>query len=457
MNLNRLFKPQTMAVVGVSLGNDSNLANVVYNKNRLRYPVKVFGVNGRGGILRGETVYKKVQDIPEKMDIVIIATKAEIVPSIVSDCIEADAGGAVIVAGGFAETGGTELQDKIVSIAKKSDFPIIGPNCLGIFSPDRMDTFFIPGERLVIPDKGRVAMVSQSGGILVDHMLKSSAEGVGLSLAVSIGNKAMIREMDMLQYFRDDPDTDVITFYLEGFDENEGRDFVLAAVECGKPVIVLKSGKTLAGTTAVKSHTASMAGDYEVFSSVMMQYGIVEAKDEHEMVAFAEALTCYKRSIQGRIAIITGSGGHGALATDACFAHGLSVPTLNRSVQEELYGLVSSNIRDIASFTNPIDLTGSAVDDDFMAVVRSISKVDDTEIDCIIVLLLPYLPRITMDLGAQLSLLYQHEGKPIVAYVPHVDKYAMLVEGFMLNKTPVADSIEDAIHMAEAMRRYKSC
>jgi len=455
MDLKRLLKPETMAVVGVSLTNESNPANVVYNKNRLRYPVRVFAVNGKGGTIRGETVYRKVQDIPEKIDLVIIGTKAEVVPSIISDCIEAEAGGAVIISGGFAETGAVDLQNNLVSIAKKSDFPFIGPNCLGIFAPSHMDTFFIPGERLVIPDRGKVAMVSQSGGILVDHMIKCAGEGVGVSLAVSIGNKAVINELDLLRYFKDDPDTDVIGFYLEGFDENEGREFVIAASECGKPVIVLKSGKTPGGTSAVKSHTASMAGNYEVFSSVMEQYGVVEAKDEFEMVAFAEALSCYQRSIQGRVAIITGSGGHGALATDACFLHGLSAPVLSQSAQTELYNSVSPAIRNISSFANPIDLTGSAVDDDFMAAVRSVSGNDD--IDCIIVLLLPYLPRITMDLGAQISLVYQQQGKPIVAYVPHEDKYKMLVEGFMLNKIPVADSIEDAIHMAEAMRRYKSC
>jgi acetyltransferase len=455
MNLKRLFKPDTMAVVGVSLSNESNPANVVYNKNRLRYPIKVFAVNGKGGTIRGETVYRKLQDIPVKIDLVIIGTKAEIVPSIISDCIEADAGGAVIISGGFAETGSTDLQNYLVSIAKKSDFPFIGPNCLGIFAPGHMDTFFIPGERLVIPDRGKVAMVSQSGGILVDHMVKSAAEGVGVSLAVSIGNKAMIKELDMLRYFKDDPETDVITFYLEGFDEDEGRAFVVAASEIGKPVIVLKSGKTPGGITAVKSHTASIAGDYEVFSSIMAQYGVVEATDEFEMVAFAEALTCYQTTIEGRVAIITGSGGHGALATDTCYAHGLSVPVLSPSAQAELHSVVSPTIREISSFTNPIDLTGSAVDDDFMEVVRSVSRNDD--IECIIVLLLPYLPHVTMDLGAKLSLLYQQEGKPIVAYVPHVDKYRMLVEGFMLNKIPVADSIEDAVHMVEAMRRYKSC
>jgi len=444
-----------MAVFGVSLNNDYHPANVIYNKNNLRYQVSVFAVNGKGGSINGETMYAKIKDIPETIDLAVIVTKAEIVPLVVAECIEAGVGGAVIVSGGFAETGLMDLQDRVVSMAKEADFPFIGPNCLGIYAPPLLDTFFIPSERIIRPERGKVAMVSQSGAILVDHMLKCAAEGIGLSLAVSIGNKALIRETDMLQYFRDDPETDVVTFYIEGFDDNEGRKFVLDASEFGKPVIVLKSGKTPGGTNAVKSHTASMAGNYEVFSSVMAQYGVVEATDEYELVTFAESLSCYKRTIEGRIGIVTCSGGHGALATDTCFSHGLQVPTLSQEIRAGLRNAVSPAIQNIASFTNPVDLTGSSTDDDFVAAVHFLSRIDD--LDCIMMLLLPYQPGITMDLGARLSLVYQQEGKPIIAYVPHVDKYSMLIEGFMLNKVPVAHSVEDAVHMAEAMRRYKAC
>ncbi|MBA4418619.1 MAG: CoA-binding protein [Syntrophus sp. (in: bacteria)] len=455
MDLKRLFKPETMAVFGVSQNNDSHPANVIYNKNHLRYQVSAFAVNGKGGAINGETVYAKIQDIPKRIDLAVIATKAEIVPMVIAECIEAGVGGAVIISGGFAETGLIDLQNRVVSMAREADFPFIGPNCLGVYAPPLLDTFFIPSERIIRPEQGRVAMVSQSGGILVDHMLKCASEGVGLSLAVSIGNKALIRETDLLQYFRDDPGTDVITFYLEGFDENEGRRFVLAASECGKPVVVLKSGKTSSGANAVKSHTASMAGNYEVFSSVMAQYGVVEATDEYELVTFAESLSCYKKTIEGKMGIITSSGGHGALATDTCFFHGLQVPALSTETRTTLCDAVSPAIQKIASFTNPVDLTGSSTDDDFVAAARLLSKND--AVDCIMMLLLPYQPGITMDLGARISLVHQQEGKPIIAYVPHVDKYSMLIEGFMLNKIPVAHSVEDAVHMAEAMRRYKAC
>ena len=455
MNLAPLFKPRTMAVVGVSLTNDRHPANVIYNKNHLRLKAEVFPVNNRGGALQGEKVYPHVSDIPEKVDLAVIATQAEIVPGIIEECIQAGVGGAVIISGGFSESGRKDLQESIVSIARKAGFPFIGPNCLGIYSPPYIDTFFIPGERMMRPEKGKVALVSQSGGILVDYLIKLTEEGVGLSLAVSIGNKALIREVDLLEYFQDDPETKVIAFYVEGFGQGEGREFVLKAGQCTKPVVVLKAGKTSMGVEAISSHTASIAGDYEVFSSIFSQCGVVEAKNESELISSCEVLSCYQNPIEGNIGIITCSGGHGAIAVDACVSHGLSVTALTEKDQREIREKVSPRIQAIASFKNPIDLTGSAVDDDFIAVAQCLSGRED--VDCIVMLLLPYVPGITSDLGARLSQISRQDGKSLIAYVPHVEKYRMFIEGFQLNQVPVAHSIEDAVHMAEALRRRQRC
>lgn len=455
MNLAPLFKPRTMAVVGVSLTNDRHPANVIYNKNHLRLKAEVFPVNNRGGALQGEKVYPHVSDIPGKVDLAVIATQAQIVPGIIEECIQAGVGGAVIISGGFSESGRKDLQESIVSIARKAGFPFIGPNCLGIYSPPYIDTFFIPGERMMRPEKGKVALVSQSGGILVDYLIKLAEEGVGLSLAVSIGNKALIREVDLLEYFQDDPETKVIAFYVEGFGQGEGREFVLKAGQCTKPVVVLKAGKTSMGVEAISSHTASIAGDYEVFSSIFSQCGVVEAKNESELISSCEVLSCYQNPIEGNIGIITCSGGHGAIAVDACVSHGLSVTALTEKDQREIREKVSPRIQAIASFKNPIDLTGSAVDDDFIAVAQCLSGRED--VDCIVVLLLPYVPGITSDLGARLSQISRQDGKSLIAYVPHVEKYRMFIEGFQLNQVPVAHSIEDAVHMAEALRRRQRC
>lgn len=442
-----------MAVVGVSLHNDRHPANVIYDKNHLRYPVKTFPVNPKGGALQAETVFRSISDIPEKVDLAVIVARAPHVPDILTECIDAGVAGAVVVSAGFAEVGERDLQDRITAIAREADFPFIGPNCLGIYAPAQVDTFFLPSERMVRPESGNVALVSQSGGILVDQMIKFSSQGIGLSLAVSIGNKALVGELELLHYLMQDPATRVIAFYVEGFGKREGRDFVLAARESPKPVIVMKAGKSAGAGRAISSHTSSLAGDYTTFSAVLRQYGIVEAKSDFELVSFCEGLSCYTTAIEGRTAIVTGSGGHGAIAVDFCDKYGLAVPTLSTAVQKQIKERLSPSVKGIAALGNPIDLTGSAVDDDFVSAVECLSTV--AEIDCVILLLLPYLPGISSDLGARLSQLYDRARKPLVAYVPHVAKYRMLIEGFELNRTPVAPSVEGVVLMAEAMRQRR--
>jgi acetyltransferase len=455
VDFTRLFKPQTMAVAGVSLANERHPANVIYNKIHLRYPVKVYPVNPKGGVFKRDRVYRGVDEIPGTVDLAVIAVRAELVPETLMQCIRKGAGGAVIISGGFAESGRADLQERITAMAREADFPFIGPNCLGIYSPGHFDTFFLPGERLVRPNPGNVGFVSQSGGVLVDQMVKFTEQGLGLSLAVSIGNKALIREIDLLRHLAADPDTRVIAFYVEGFGRNEGRAFVEQAAAIRKPVVVLKAGKTAEGSRAVGSHTASLAGDYQVFSDVLAQHGIVEARNEFELTCFCESLSHYPRGIDGNVGIVTVSGGHGALACDICADLGLQVPRLSEAVTEEIRANLSANIRDIASLENPVDLTGSAVDDDFVAALSALSRTP--EVDSVLLLLLPYSPGISSDLGARLSYVHQQNGKPLVAYVPHVEKYRILIEGFELNNVPVASSIDGAAFMVEAMRRCRPC
>jgi acyl-CoA synthetase (NDP forming) len=324
-----------------------------------------------------------------------------------------------------------------------------------MFSPPYVDTNFIASERLIKPLEGNIALVSQSGGILVDQMIKLTEEEAGISRAVSIGNKAVIRELNLLDYFIHDDQTRVIAFYVEGFGKGEGREFLEAARSCPKPIIVLKSGKSALGNKAVSSHTASLAGDYRVFSEALAQFGVVEAKNETELINFCEALSRYQASIKGNIGIVTGSGGHGVMAVDICSALGLSVPTLPTDAQDELRSRISPAVQAIASLKNPFDLTGSATDDDFVAVATYLWS--RPEVDCVIALLLPYMPGLSMDLGARLSSVARQMGKMLVAYVPHVERYQILTEGLEHNGVPVARTVEGAVLMAEAMRRWGRC
>lgn len=455
MNLEPLFRPESMAVIGVSLTNDRHPANVIFNKALLRSPVKVFAVNPKGGEIQGETVFPRISEIPHTVDLAVIAVRSEYAPDMLDECINAGVGGAAIISGGFAEIGRKDRQDRMVLSAQRADFPFIGPNCLGIYAPPRVDTFFLPSERMVRPEPGNVALISQSGGVLVDQLVKFANEGVGLSKAVSIGNKALITELDLLDFFIKDRDTKVIAFYIEGFGQNQGRQFALAAGRCPKPIVVLKAGKSSGGRQAVSSHTASLAGDYTVFSSILTQYGLVEAKNEFEMLSFCESLSYYDRSIEGNIGIISPSGGHAALAVDACSGHGLKIPQLSERVQQKMKKKLSASVQGIASLRNPIDLTGSAVDRDFAAAAEELSRAK--EVDAVIILLLPYSPGISSDLGARLSHTFRGSGKPLVAYVPHLEKYRMLIEGFEFNRIPVSPSVEGAVLMVEALRRCRPC
>lgn len=446
-----IFEPKTMAVIGVSLGNDRHPANVIFHKNRYRYPVTVYPVNPKGGDLQGQEVFKSVKDIPEKVDLAVIAARAEHVPQVVRECVQASVGGAAVISGGFAEVGRADLEREIVEIAQESWLPFIGPNCLGVFAPGAVDTFFFPPERMVRVEPGNIALVSQSGGILVDQIIKFTGEGMGISKAVSIGNKALVRETQLLQYLATDPATDVIVFYVEGFGPGMGRRFVEAARDCPKPVIVLKSGKSAAGSRAVSSHTASMAGDHAVFAAAMRQYGVLEATNENQLKAYAHVLSCYHEGTGPNIGIVTSSGGHGALAVDACAERGLTVPELSAEVQAELRSQLSPSVQDIASLRNPVDLTGSGVDDDFISTTSYLAQ--RPEVDCILLLLLPYIPSITADLGARLSQVAKQFKKPLVTYMPHVDKYQILIEGLKFNGVPVSHTIEGSVNMAHALER----
>jgi acyl-CoA synthetase (NDP forming) len=412
-------------------------------------------VNPKGGKLHDDPIYPGIADIPKKIDLAVIATRAELVPDVMAECIKAGVKAAAVISGGFTEGGRRDLQQRIVDMAREANFPFIGPNCLGVYVPFKVDTFFLPLERMIKPEAGGVTFVSQSGGILVDHMIKFAQEGVGLAKAISIGNKAFIKEKELLAYLIKDPATKVIAYYIEGFGKGEGRDFVLAADRSPKPVIIMKSGKTAAGNRAVSSHTASLAGDYASFSAAIAQHNILEAANESELVSFCEVLSSYTEPIEGKIGIITGSGGHGAMAVDACSLNGIKVPELSVETKEEIKKNLTGNIQAIAALGNPADLTGSAIDDDFVACAKVMGA--SAEIDCVIVLLLPYIPGITLDIGVKLSSVSKQFNKPFIAYVPQVEKYDMLIEGFELNGIPVAPSIDGAVLMAKALVRKKPC
>ncbi len=454
MDLKKLVEPESIAVIGVSLTNPFNPANIIYSKNHYHYKARTYGVNPNGGSIYGQKIYTSITEIPDKIDLAVLAIRAELVPAALRECISKGVAGAIIISGGFAEAGRKDLQDEVVKISREHDFPVIGPNCIGIYSHPLIDTSFAQNERLIYTRRGNVSLISQSGGILLDLIIKLTQEGVGIARTVSVGNKAVVDEVELLKYFKNDNRTKVIGMYLEGFNAERGRLFIEEADKLNKPVVMFKSGKTPSGLKAVSSHTASIAGDYMVFSEVLKGSRAMEVETVGEFVSFCEAFSYYpKTAINNNICVISVSGGHGAMAADCCYTAGLNNVAIPSADQDKLRSLLSKNIQAIASLSNPLDLTGSTGDDDIYVTTKFF--MDKDYVDCIVLLLLPYVPHLSSDIGARIAQLVMEYKKPIITYMPHVDKYGIFVDGFEANGIPVAHSVSGAITMAKGLARRR--
>jgi acetyltransferase len=461
MDLKKVFEPKSMAVVGVSVTNPLNPGTVIFNKNHHEMQVKTYPINLRGGSIEGTQIYTTVLDIPEEVDLAVIVVRADLVNSVLEDCGKAGIGGAIVISGGFAEmgNGGVELQNQLVKTANEYDIALIGPNCMGVYSPPYVDTFFIPSERMLKPPPGNVAILSQSGGFIVDQFLSKYAERkIGVSAAVSIGNKAVVDETILMEYFLKDKRTKTVAMYIEGFREGEGRRFLDVAAEFGdnKNIIVFRAGKTAVGRKAAMSHTSSIAASPQLASDVFRQYGIVEAENEQEIVSFAKVLSFKNKPIKnGDIAILTVSGGHGVVCADLAVKYGLNLVEFTQEEMKEMKQLISPAAARIASLSNPIDLTGSAEDIDMERVLEYILQID--RVEAVLILNFPYPPTISMQIGRRLSNIAGRYGKPVVAYVPWLLKYDIIIEGFEINNVPVAHTLEEAVQMIKGlkMRRPK--
>ncbi len=359
------------------------------------------------------------------------------------------------VSGGFGEIGatGASLQAEIVDIAKKHNITMVGPNCIGVFIPEKLDTFFLPSERVARPRKGHVAIISQSGGWLVERLEEFATRDLGVAAAISIGNSAQTNVTDFVRYFGNDKNVRVILAYIEGFGPDEGREFVEACAEVvpRKPVVVLKGGDSEAGHRATQSHTSSLAGDSVVAAAAFKQYGLIQAVDEDEVMAYTKVFSFNPRLMKSsRIGVITISGGHGVIASDEASFYGLKLPPFTKEDQETMKEVMTPAYRGIASFRNPIDITGSASDVDYEQVLKVMLGLD--YIDSALLLLLPYTPGITLQVGARAANVTKQFNKSVVAYVPDLDKYEVILKGFEINGIPVGDTIEEAVQMLNGIR-----
>ncbi|MFW9900799.1 MAG: CoA-binding protein [Candidatus Thorarchaeota archaeon] len=463
MDLEKLFKPKSMCVVGISKKNPLSPGRIVLLKNAFEMQVKVYGIYPSGGEIESIQLYERLDKLPEIPDLLVIAVGPDDTLDYIQDCVDLKIPAAVIIGGGFAEIGGRgkKRQERLIKVAFNNDLAVLGPNCLGVYAPPLVDTIFLPTERITRPPKGSVALISQSGGVLVDQFfVKFNERNIGVSTAVSIGNRAVVDESMLLEYFSQvDPETSNIAFYLEGFKEGKARQFLQLAKKSEDTVIVFFGGKTREGKVATQSHTASLAGDFKIIYSALRQHYIIQPQNERELLTCLKVYDVLSKRrnpfgknviTQGDVAIVSVSGGHAVIASDMLKEYGLNAVRFSHQEKMELKELMNPVARDIASFNNPIDLTGSVLDTDIENIIRYLS--DLKNIECIMLLLLPYPPNISFQIGRRIANIITYKNKPVVCFVPYVPKYSLIIESLELANIPVFHSIEETVQAVSALK-----
>lgn len=438
------FNPASIAVVGASPKKGKISRVIIENLKAAGFKGEVYPVNPSHNEVLGLECHPSVKSIGEDVDLAVVATPADTVPGILREASGA-LKGAVVVGGGFGETGekGEALEKELKQAARETGIRVMGPNCMGVFDNiSRVDTFFIPTERVKRPKLGGVAVVSQSGSFALSAIDELASEGVGVSRVVSYGNRADVNEADCLEFLARDASTTAVALYVESV--ADGRRFVEAARRCSekKPVMALKVGRLGAGAQAARSHTGAIAGRYEVYRAAFRKAGVVELRGYDEFLAGCKAFGMQKAARGKRVAIITDGGGIGVGLADACSELGLDVAELPPGVADELRAVFP----EFFTVANPMDLTGSATDELFAESLEKAMAGDHYDMAVVAALWGP--PGITDRLAELLSDKASSAGKPVVICTPGGEYTRGKMELFRKRGLPVFSTPETAARAA---------
>ena len=382
--IDKFFNPRSVAVIGASRDAEKlgyavvrNLIESGFARERAVYPI-----NPKADEILGLKAYPSVRDVPGAVDLAVIVIPYHLVSQALRECGEKGVPAVVIITAGFREAGheGLMREREIVEIARQYKMRVIGPNCLGVidtYTP--LNASFAAGT----PPKGPINFTSQSGALGTAVLDWALSGRMGFSKFVSLGNKADVSEIDLLQAWADDPNANVILAYIEGVPEGQRFIEVARVASKKKPIIAVKSGVTQAGSRAVSSHTGSLAGSEQAYAAAFRQAGIIRAHTMEEMFDYALAFA-YQPLLKGdRIAIITNAGGPGILATDAIERCGLQLARL----ENETIKALESYLPDAASAANPVDVLGDSAADRYQFAIDTVSR--DPNVDGILVILTP--------------------------------------------------------------------
>ena len=362
-SMTRIMQPNAVAVIGAS-PEDGKIGNSVM-KNLINggYQGEIYPIHPKVAEVLGKKAYKSVKDVPGPVDVAVFAIPAPLVAGALKECGEKAIPGAVLIPSGFAETGNVDLQNQIVGVALEYNVRLMGPNIYGFYYTHKnlCATFCTPYDV-----KGKAALSSQSGGVGMAIIGFSRSARMGVSAIIGLGNKSDIDEDDLLTFFEQDPNTQVIAMHVE--DLKDGRSFAEVArrVSRQKPVIVLKAGRTAMGARAAASHTAALAGNDRIYDDVLRQSGVVRAMSLNDMLEFARCLPILPTPKGENVLIITGAGGSGVLLSDACVDNALKL----MAMPPDLDAAFRKFIPPFGAAGNPVDITGGEPPTTYQNTIR---------------------------------------------------------------------------------------
>ncbi len=405
--LDMFFAPRAIAVVGAAREPGKLGYGVLSNLLQYGYKGQVYPINPKADEILGLKAYPTVLDVPGPIDLAVIVVPNKAVPDVMRQCGEKGVKGVVIITAGFKEAGleGIKLERQVVAIAKEYGIRIVGPNCLGIIDTVQpMNVSFAAGQ----PPQGGIAFMSQSGALCTAILDWALANNIGFSYFVSLGNKADVDEVDLLEAWDGNPHARVMIAYVEGL--RDGRRFMEVArrVTRRTPVIAVKSGNTEAGSRAVSSHTGSLAGSNRAYDAAFRQAGVLRAGSIQDLFDYAIAFA-YQPLLRGnRIAVVTNAGGPAIMATDALESAGLKLAPLTKETIEALQG----RLPPAANTYNPIDVLGDALADRYAFAIQK--ALEDPNVDGLLVILTPQVMTRIEETAREVGRLSRLYDKPVV-------------------------------------------
>ncbi|MBN1263186.1 MAG: acetate--CoA ligase family protein [Candidatus Pacebacteria bacterium] len=381
-NLNRLFNPRKIVIIGASNRPGSVGNSLVKNLINNHFPGEVFFVNPKRQTIAKQAVYHQVVDLPDGIDLALIATPAATVPGIIEECIRKKIGGAAVISAGFAETGakGKKLSSQIKKNIKRNSFRVLGPNCLGFIRPHLKINASFSGEEA---QSGRVTFLSQSGALGAAVLNWAKQHQIGFANFVSLGEMLDISFGELMDYFADDPTTNSLLIYMESI--SKPRLFIRAAQSLSrkKPIVILKGGTSTAGARAALSHTGNLAGNELVFDTVFRRAGILRVHSLEDLFNCISALAKQNIPLNNRLAIITNAGGPGVIASDILEKNQGQLAKFEKRTTKKLKTILPS----ASSLKNPVDLLGDATPELYYEAARIC--LCDSGVDGLLVILTP--------------------------------------------------------------------